>query len=106
MNWTNSEHGVTPVLDRLELDIDADTLTGDHDVGDTVIGQLGPSGFAAESEVDVSDVCLDLAHAQAETVVVCVHGSVDTGVWRELKPVVGLKLDHVGEQVGTGKNKV
>jgi len=102
----DSDEGVSSLLDRLELDIDRHTLTGEDNIGDTVVLELGPSGLSSEGESNISDVGLDLRHAQSELVVVSVHRLVELVVRRELERVVALDSDNVGEEVGSGKDEV
>jgi len=102
----DSDEGVSSLLDRLELDIDRHTLTGKDNIGDTVVLELGPSGLSSEGESNISDVGLDLRHAQSELVVVSVHRLVELVVRRELEGVVALDADNVGEEVGSRKDEV
>ena len=59
---THPEDGVTPVLHRLELNIDADTLTSKDDIGDTAVRELGPARLAAECEIHVPDSRVSKVH--------------------------------------------
>jgi hypothetical protein len=106
VNRVDSDQGIPSPLDRLELDINRHTLAGKDDIGDTVVLELGPSSLSSERESDISDVGLDLRHAQSELVVMSVHRLVELVVWRELERVVALDSDNIGEEVGSGKDKV
>jgi hypothetical protein len=115
------EHLVTPVLDRLELNIDRDALASDDDVGETVVRPEGPARLASEGKSDVANVALALREAEAEAVVVgveaipisttfhpvrCHSRLVDVVVWRESKLIVRLNVDDVGEEVGPREDEV
>lgn len=69
------EHLIAPVLDALALDVHADALAGDDDVGETVVRLERPSGLAAEGKGDIADVGLDLGQTEAEAVVVGVEAA-------------------------------
>lgn len=66
-----------------------------------MVRELGPSRLPSDVESTVSDIGLDLRHAQSKGVVVSVHVLVDLSVWRELEFVVGFELNNVGNKVRT-----
>ena len=106
VNVLDTEHAVSSVLNGLEVDDHADTLAADDDVGQTAVLDLGPSSLSSESELDVSEVGLDLGHRESNSVVVLVLHLVDSIVRREAKVVVNVNLDDVGPQVGALQDEV
>jgi hypothetical protein len=70
------EHLVALVLDALALDVHADTLARNDDVGETVVRLERPTRLAAEGKGNIADVGLDLGQTQAEAVVVGVEAAI------------------------------
>jgi hypothetical protein len=106
VDMVDSDDRVSSVLNRLKLDVNRHSLAGENDIGETVVLELGPSSLSSERESDVSDIGLNLAHAESELVVVGVHALVELLVWRELERVVALEADNVGEKVGAREDQV
>lgn len=106
VNMVDLEDLISSTGDSLQLDIDGDTLAGNDNIGETVVGKLGPSRLSSESKGDVSNVTLDLRKSQSQDVRSSLETLVDLRVRREFEVVVSGKLDNVGEQVGSGKDQV
>ena len=106
VNVLDTEHAVSSVLNGLEIDDHADTLAADDDVGQTAVLDLRPSSLSSESELDVSEVGLDLGHGESDSVVIFVLHLVDSVVRGEAKVVVDVDLDDVGPQVGALQDEV
>lgn len=100
------EDSVPSVLDRLKLDVNRDTLASKNNIGQTVVGKLGPSALTPKGKGNISNVRLDLTKAQSELVVLVVHGLVQLGVRAESERVERLNVDNVGEEVRTRKDQV
>lgn len=106
INVLDTEHAVSSVLNSLQVDDDADTLSANDDIGQTAVLDLGPSRLSSESKLDVSEIGLDLRHGESNSVVVVILHVVDLVVRREAKVVVDVDLDDVGPQVGTLQDEV
>lgn len=100
------EDSVPSVLDRFKLDVNRNTLASKNNIGQTVVGKLGPSALTPKGKGNISNVCLDLTKAQSELVVLVVHGLVQLGVRAESKRVERLNVDNVREKVRTRKDQV
>lgn len=106
VNILDTEHTVSSVLNGLQVDNDADTLSANDDIGQTAVLDLGPSRLSSESELDISEIGLDLRHGESNSVVVVILHVVDLVVRRETKVVVNVDLDDVRPQVGTLQDEV
>lgn len=100
------EDSIPLVRHRLDLDIKRDTLAGDDHIGETVVGNLGPSGLSPEGKIDVSDIGLDTLSGELHLVVVGVDVLGDGWEGGEGERVVGSDGDEVGEEVWSGEDEV
>jgi hypothetical protein len=81
---------------RHELDVHADTLTTEDEIGETRVPELGKTSLLPEVEGDIANIRLNLAESELDLVFGLV---VDNTVRRESEVVPGRHGDDIGEQV-------
>lgn len=81
---------------RLELDLSAQSLTANNDIGKTMVRQLGETRLLLEEEGNVTQIHLDLAEANGERVLVVITHVI---IRAKLEVVARLNLDKVREKI-------